>query len=306
MRQKALLAAILGLYPFALGGGPSLSEERERGTVSFTLTFLERHKIEDAARGLKEPSGLALTPARDGLWTVSDDTGKAFKLDLEGRLDVSDSFMLPVEGLEGITLDGSGTHLVVVKEEDRKDGKDEPNEIIRIGLEARAIAERRRLEDLAGYEEVAGHFEGGKANKGFEGITWNPDSGSFFLLKEGEPGLLLEVSADLQSLLGHRVLSQASGFRDSDTSDAKIDYSGLCYDPSRAAFWIVSDKAKRLFLYDPAADSVIADAALGYIEDGTPNEIEKAEGVAVDPVTGRLYVVSDEEARLYVFHLRER
>lgn len=272
--------------------------------MSFTLTYLERYKIKDKAQDLNEPSGLALTKKRDGFWTVSDDTRKAFRLDLEGRLDPKRTFKVPVSGLEGITLDGDGSHLVVVKEEDREDGKDEPNEIIKIEIKKGRVAERRPLESLAGYETVAGHFASGKENKGFEGIAWNPDSGSYFLLKEGFPGLLLEVSADLQRILSHRVLGWSNGFRDSDLSSAEIDYSGLSYDATRGAFWIVSDKARRLFLYDPVKDAVIADAALGYVKDGKYREIEKAEGVTVDPEAGRLYVVSDEEGRLYVFDLR--
>ena len=44
---------------------------------------------------------------------------------------------------------------------------------------------------------------------------------------------------------------------------------------------------------------------LGYGHDGEYQEIEKAEGVAIDPEANRLNVVSDEEARLYVFDIRE-
>ncbi|CAD7855897.1 MAG: hypothetical protein [Olavius algarvensis Gamma 1 endosymbiont] len=46
-------------------------------------------------------------------------------------------------------------------------------------------------------------------------------------------------------------------------------------------------------------------ARLGYGNKGKYREIEKAEGVAIDPDTHRLYVVSDKEARLYVFDIRE-
>ena len=105
--------------------------------------------------------------------------------------------------------------------------------------------------------------------------------------------------------MSHRVLSWAGGFRDGNLASVEIDYSGICYDPTRAAFWIVSDKAQRLFLYDPLVDAVLQDAALGYVEKGTYQEIEKAEGIAVDPENKRLYVVSDSEARLYVFDLRD-
>ena len=62
--------------------------------------------------------------------------------------------------------------------------------------------------------------------------------------------------------------------------------------------------AKRLFLYDLDQGQVIQSAALGYEKDGEFREIEKAEGVAVDAEHHRLYVVSDAEARLYVFDLR--
>jgi uncharacterized protein YjiK len=63
-------------------------------------------------------------------------------------------------------------------------------------------------------------------------------------------------------------------------------------------------KARRLFLYDRDQNQMIQSAALGFEKDGEFQEIEKAEGVAVDPQSNRLYVVSDEEARLYVFDIR--
>ena len=152
--------------------------------------------------------------------------------------------------------------------------------------------------------DVAQHFAGGGANKGLEGITFNPDTGTVFVLKEGEPGLLIEISGDLDSIVGAKVLDAANGFMDDDVDGAEIDFSGIQYDQTRSLFWIVSDKAKRLFLYDWGQNQVIQSAALGFEKDGEFQEIEKAEGVAVDPQSSRLYVVSDEEARLYVFDIR--
>ena len=96
-----------------------------------------------------------------------------------------------------------------------------------------------------------------------------------------------------------------NGFRDTEVSADEIDFSDLCYDQSRDCFWIISDEAKRLFLYDWKRNKVIQSAKLGYGKDGEYQEIEKAEGVAIDPDTNRLYVVSDEEARLYVYDIRE-
>ena len=43
---------------------------------------------------------------------------------------------------------------------------------------------------------------------------------------------------------------------------------------------------------------------LGYGHDCEYREIEKAEGIAIDPDENRLYIVSDETARLYTFDIR--
>jgi hypothetical protein len=113
-----------------------------------------------------------------------------------------------------------------------------------------------------------------------------------------------KLAQDLGSILGAHVLDATSGFVDDDADGTDVDFSGIQYDGTRSLFWIVSDKAKRLFLYDWNRDRVIQSAALGHEKDGEFREIEKAEGVAVDPRSHRLYVVSDAEARLYVFDVR--
>ncbi len=207
-----------------------------------------------------------------------------------------ESFEIPVKGLEGITLDPTGEFLITVKEE--------TNEVIRIEIAEQEITGQQPLANMAGYDAIAPFFAGGEDNKGLEGVTWNTDDGTIFVLKEGGPGLLIEVSADLQTIKGHKVLNESNGFRDTNLSGNEIDFSGICYDATRRAFWIVSDKAKRVYLYDWTANQVVHSAPLGYGKDGDYEEVEKAEGVAVDPGANRLYVVSDEEARLYVFDVR--
>ncbi len=264
--------------------------------MSFSLTYLERYDIKDDDEGLEEPSGLALSPGHDGFWTISDDTKKVFKLDREGRVEKDDSFEIPVKGLEGITLDSTGEFLLAVKEE--------TNEIVSMEIAEREANDPQPLAGMAGYDAIAQYFAGGGENKGLEGITWNTHSNTVFVVKEGLPGLLVEVSADLKTIMGHRVLNQDNGFTDTNLSSDEIDYSGLCYDAVRKAFWIVSDKAKRVYLYDWTQDRVVHSAPLGYGRDGEYEEVEKAEGIAVDPRANRLYLVSDEEAKLYIFDVR--
>ena len=73
----------------------------------------------------------------------------------------------------------------------------------------------------------------------------------------------------------------------------EIDFSDLC-NQSRDYFWIISDEAKRLFLYDWKTNKVMQSAKLGYGHDGEYKEIEKAEGVTL---TGRKSSLRGERRR---------
>lgn len=261
------------------------------------MTYLAHFDIKNEVEGLNEPSGLALSHERNALWTISDDTKMIFKLSLEGDLNTGESFEIPENEMEGITLDPTGEFLFTVKEDD--------NEIIKIMIDSQEVVNRQRLAEMLGYDAVAHYFTDGGENKGLEGITWNNETGTIFVMKEGKPGLLMEVSTDLTTIQNHQLLNEENGFRDTEIAADKIDFSDLCYDQSRDLFWIISDKARRLYLYDWKRNKVMQSSTLGYAKDGKYHEIEKAEGFAIDPDTNRLYVASDKEARLYVYDIRE-
>lgn len=258
---------------------------------SFNLTYLESFNIKDGSEGLSEPSGLALSHGKNALWTISDDTKKIFKLSITGKLKKKASLKLPDKGLEGIVLDPTGQFLLAVKEES--------NEIIKINIETEQIVDRNSLASMAGYTAVSAAMDG-SANKGLEGIAWNQATGTIFVIKEGDPGLIIEISSDLKTIQSHHKLNSEHGFRDNEVEPDQIDFSDICYDPSREKFWIISDRAKRLFLYDWKSHTVLQTAKLSYGEKGKYREIEKAEGVAIDPDANRLYIVSDQD--LYLTH----
>ena len=263
---------------------------------SFSLTYLKSCKIKDAAEGLTEPSGLALSHGGNALWTVSDDTNKIFKLSLDGNLKKKRCFKIPDNELEGIVLEPTGKFLFAINES--------KNEIIQIEIDSQDVSNRKRLSTMSGYEAIAHFFSDNMVNKGLEGISWNSARGSLFVMKESSPGLLIEVSPDLQTILSHCVLNGDNGFLTSSMDSEEIDFSDICYDPSRNCFWIISDKARSLFLYDGEKNSVLQSAVLAYMKKGEYREIEQAEGITINPVTNRLYVVSDKEAVLYVFDIR--
>lgn len=270
--------------------------------MSFNLVYLDRIDIEDKDAGLDEPSGLVLTEDGQGFWTVSDDTKAVFRLDLDGALDASRSFEIEKDGLEGITIHPDGRSLFAVREDD--------NSILQLDIEDRREVRTFQLRVMQGWDSIAAFFEQGGSNKGLEGIAWNLDTDRPVVLKEGEPGLLVELSSSFEQIMGHVVLDQARGFvdpglpHDPGVPADKVDFSDICFDASRKAYWIVSDKAKRVYLYDPQSNRVVHSAPLGYAKNGKYREVGKAEGVSYDHETSQLYVVSDEEAKLYVFAVR--
>lgn len=117
----------------------------------------------------------------------------------------------------------------------------------------------------------------GELNSGLEGICLG-DGGHVFVLNEKLPGMFIDL--DL-------VLTIAS----EDTLHFASDYSGMTYDPQRACYWITSDESERLFLWSKAG-GVAAEYLLPF---------PKPEGVALDPASHRIYVVSDSTKTLYVY-----
>ena len=205
-----------------------------------SLTYLDRFDVKDEAAELVEPSGLALDSAGRGLWTVCDTSDRIFNLSLKGKLRETPRFKAPKKGLEGIACDPEGAHLYTNRETS--------NEIYTLRADDGHVVARRAIGELESSGEISRLFKDQKKdkNKGLEGIAWNRHRGSLFVLKEGAPGLIVEVDAALTQVRGHALLDHRNGFVDPTGRAGKVDYSGLCYDFTRALFWIVSDQARRV------------------------------------------------------------
>ena len=159
----------------------------------FRLELIRRHRIADAGFGLNEPSGLTLNADATALYTVSDDTRAIFCLDLKGRVSASESFFMSAIDLEGLALSGDGRRLLAVQEE--------TNSVISVDLASRRELQHRPLAEMANYASVAMHFPSEPDNKGLEGITVNSTNQHVFVVKEGRPGLLIELDADFSTIL---------------------------------------------------------------------------------------------------------
>ena len=265
---------------------------------TINLTHIRDHRILDKAVGLNEPSGLTLNTDGSALYTVSDDTKAIFQLDLKGRLSVTDSFFIGVDDLEGIAITPDGQQLLVVQEES--------NAIICFDLGTRQELSRRPLASLKNYNSIREHFPDPPDNKGLEGITVNTRNNHVFVVKEGRPGLLIEIDEQRTTILNARVLGADNGFKHPRVSQKTLDFSGLSYDSVRDTIWITSDKGQCLYHYDWNRDQVLQRLDLIIHPEGKAERIRKSEGVAIDPQRDRLYVVSERDGRLYVFKLHEQ
>jgi len=114
-------------------------------------------------------------------------------------------------------------------------------------------------------------------NSGLEGICLN-DSSRMFVLNEKHPGIFVGLDFSLNVAY-------------MDTITFAKDFSGMTWNPQKKCFWIVSDQSQRLFLWNPP-NTTIAEWDL---------PCPKPEGVAFDPVSNRVYVVSDSTNMMYVF-----
>ena len=279
---------------------PSLENHRKRVPMRMTsmrLELLSRHRIRDPGLGLNEPSGLTLNADGSALYTVSDDTKAIFRLDLKGRVSVSDSFFIGLDDFEGIALRGNDSELLVVQERS--------NSVVVVDLSSRRERSRRPLSAMTNYDTIAHHFPDPPDNNGLEGITVNTRNNHVVVVKERKPGLLIELDSTPTTILFTRVLQPSQVFMHPELEGREARFLGLSYDSSSDTLRIVSDKGRCLFQYDWAGDTVLQRLDLTISTGDKPKQIRKPEGVAFDPGRKRMYVVSDRDADLYVFKLHD-
>lgn len=136
--------------------------------------------------------------------------------------------------------------------------------------------------DLQGnqLEQKAIPVEENDENQGLEGISYATFNKHFYILNEKNPGLLIETDENLNMLKSYP-LSFAS------------DYSGICVDNINQQLLILSDETA----------SVTKCTMQGELIESYRIPVSNPEGIAFNPETNKLYIISDSEARLYLFQI---
>ena len=266
-------------------------------TRKLQLELLEHHPIRDAASGLNEPSGLALDRQGTSLYTVSDDTKIIFNLDLQGRIIPDSSCLINIKDLEGVAVTADGKMILAVQEES--------NSIIQFDIITRKEIQQIPLTTLKNYDQIAVYFNHKNQNKGLEGITINFNNNHIFVVKEGEPGLLIELDSKCETIMNHCKLNEKHGFKHPRIKSEKLDFSGLSYDYTSDTIWITSDKGECLFHFNFDDKQVLNRLDLPRESDTQSKRVAKSEGIAFDPNNRRLYIVSERDCELYIYQLHD-
>jgi len=176
---------------------------------------------------IPEPSGLTFQADENVLWTLSDNTGKIYKLETDGTL--LQTFDVGGEDLEGIVFDETDGTLWVVEEGNRK--------LIHLSPNGDFLEEYQI--PLAG-----------PSNNGLEGICFDA-AHRIHLLNEKNPGLMIDLDADLN------ITNQIN-------LNFAADYSGICFDKESGNFWIVSDESRKIFVWNEETESVEKEFELSF------------------------------------------
>jgi hypothetical protein len=296
--KKVQVAVALGI----LFGGVSAKAAK---ATDLTLTLVGQHNISNNFDPeFYEASGLGLAKNGTKLWSVGDENNFAmYKMELNGDA-VSDVTVGPATGVtpisnasfEGVTYGPpppgiTDDHFIYLVNETT-------SSVVPVNYSTNKYRAPIRLSSMANYsstvlcgsQTVAQAFYNA-GNSGLEGITWNPDLATFFVIKEKNPGLMIQISSDLRTILACKVLSFNVGG----------DYSDIAYDPSRGKYWIVSDEAQSVSLYDWTLGAPVQGSPFNLTYDG-------GEGVAYDPATHQLSICTDngdgQNSYLYTYEVQ--
>lgn len=213
-----------------------------------TLELEASYKID-----VLEPSGLAVNSSGTVLYTVSDNTAQVYKLSTTGN--VLQTFSYKGDDLEGVSTFN----------------------------ENKLLLAEERTKEIVVLDMVTGEFsnhhinyENNDSNSGTEGVSYDENSNTIFILNEKNPGLLIRLRSDFSVIATYKL-------------DFANDYSGIFYESSSNNLWIVSDQSK----------TINKCSLTGKVIESYSINSTQAEGIAIS--NNKIYIVSDAEAKLYVF-----
>lgn len=216
------------------------------------LTLISKYKLD-----IPEPSALSLNADTNSLWTVSDNNSTVYLISLTGKI-LSSFILTNALDLEGIEFVNDSTLAVVSEFSD---------ELIICSPQG---VERNR------YKISSKQFD----NQGLEGVAFKKDSGSFCVINEKNPSLLIELTDNFLETRRTEITSMS-------------DISDIYYDNTEKITWLLSDEDQAVFRFNSE----------GVLIEELPLDVAQPEGLAYDKQNNFVYVVSDKTSELFVYKL---
>ena len=191
------------------------------------LELHEHFLIRDVTSGLNKTSVLALNRSGSKLYTVIDDAKVIFNLNLQGKIIANTSFLIELKDLEGLAVTSDDKEIIAVHESS--------NSVVHFDIINKKEIRRTSLSAMKNYDQIVNHFRNDDRNKGLEGITINFNNDHIFIVKEGKPGILIELDSECKKILDCCELTEECGYKHRRLKSKKFDFSGLYYDHFRDA-----------------------------------------------------------------------
>ena len=247
------------LFYFLLSASCSDQNPAQAGEEEFDkISLLATHPVD-----FRDPSGLALDPSGEFLWSVSDDPGGGiYRIGLDG--EILGHIEMESNDLEGIIVDPSDNSLWVVEEKLRQ--------LVNIS-QTGTVLNRVQL-----------NIDGVIENDGPEGITVDPQTGHFYVVNKKKPRQLHELNPNMEII-------QTTNLNFSGIFEME-DMSGITFNREENNLWIVSDSSEKVVVIDLNRRPIRA----------YNTGVFDGEGIAINPAARILYVVSDSDEILYIFN----
>ena len=224
-----------------------------RGSNTIEETKNELELISNEKINVSEASGLAINIAGSNLYTVSDNTGNIYELATDGT--VLKEYIYNGDDVEGISMVSNNKVLLV---------EERTKEVVEYDLSKKNYKKHKVI------------YSNNDSNSGLEGIAFNLNDNTTFILNEKNPGLLMRLRTDFSII-------------ESYSLDFASDYSGIFYDKELNILWILSEQSK----------TINKCSLKGVLIKSYAIDVIKAEGIAVTNNT--IYIVSDSNSTLYKF-----